>query len=95
MRDAQCLLLNVTGGRDLTLHEVNEAALSVTEFAHPDANIIFGAVLDESMEGAMKVTVISTGLGRSTVSNLHETRKRREGGRASWLPGVAKLRAHG
>jgi cell division protein FtsZ len=95
MRGAQCLLLNITGGRDLTLHEVSEAALTVTEFAHPEANIIFGAVLDESMEGTMKVTVISTGVGRATVSSLSETRKRREGGRSSWLPGAAKVRAHG
>ena len=95
MGGARSLLLSITGGRDLTLHEVNEAALTVTEFAHPDANIIFGTVLDESMEGAMKVTVISTGVGRATVSELHEAKGRRAKPQTSWLPAIVKRRARG
>jgi cell division protein FtsZ len=78
MRGAPCLLLNVTGGPDLTLHEVNEAASTVTEYAHEDANVIFGAVIDEGMSGAMKVTVISTGHERAVVADLGRERRRRE-----------------
>jgi cell division protein FtsZ len=57
------VLINITGGPDLTLYEVNEASTLIQEAAHEDANIIFGAVIDEKMpEGEMRVTVIATGL---------------------------------
>ena len=57
------MLINITGGPDLTLYEVNEASTLIQEAAHEDANIIFGAVIDESMpDGEMRVTVIATGL---------------------------------
>jgi len=59
---ARGVLINVTGGPDMTLHEVNEAASLVREEAHEDANIIFGSVIDESMGDSMRVTVIATGL---------------------------------
>jgi cell division protein FtsZ len=60
---AQGVLINITGGPDLTLFEVNEASTLIQEAAHEDANIIFGAVIDESVpEGEMRVTVIATGL---------------------------------
>jgi len=55
------VLLNITGGSDLGLFEVNEAAELVSEAADPDANIIFGAVIDESLKDEIKVTVIATG----------------------------------
>ena len=56
------MLINITGGPDLTLYEVNEASTLIQEAAHEDANIIFGAVIDETMpEGEMRVTVIATG----------------------------------
>jgi cell division protein FtsZ len=55
------ILLNVTSGPDLKLHEVNEAACYIQEQAHEDANIIFGAVVDERMGEDLKVTVIATG----------------------------------
>ncbi|MBW2700481.1 MAG: cell division protein FtsZ [Deltaproteobacteria bacterium] len=55
------ILLNVTGGPDLRLFEVNECAIFVQEAAHEDANIIFGAVMDENMGEELKVTVIATG----------------------------------
>lgn len=58
---ARGVLINITGGPDLTLHEVNEAAGVVHEAADEDANILFGAVIDEGMETAVKVTVIATG----------------------------------
>jgi len=60
---AQGVLINITGGPDLTLYEVNEASTLIQEAAHEDANIIFGAVIDEAVpEGEMRVTVIATGL---------------------------------
>jgi len=55
------ILLNVTGGTDLKLFEVNEAACFIQDQAHEDANIIFGAVVDPSLEEELKVTVIATG----------------------------------
>ncbi len=58
---AQSILFNVTGGMDMTLHEVNEAAEIIRATAHPESNIIFGAVLDPSMDGEIRVTVIATG----------------------------------
>jgi len=60
---AHGVLINITGGPDLTLYEVNEASTLIQEAAHEDANIIFGAVIDESVpEGEIRVTVIATGL---------------------------------
>jgi cell division protein FtsZ len=58
---AKGILLNITGGPDLTLHEVNEAAQMVAESADPEAQIIFGTVIDERLQGEVKVTVIATG----------------------------------
>jgi cell division protein FtsZ len=58
---AKGILLNVTGGKDLTLYEVNEAAQMVSESADKDAQIIFGTVIDEAMKDEVKITVIATG----------------------------------
>jgi cell division protein FtsZ len=58
---AQGILLNISGGPDLKLFEVNEAAEVIRNAASPDANIIFGAVIDESMNDKIKVTIIATG----------------------------------
>src|SRR5450759_1005876 len=60
---ARGLLLNITGGSDLTLYEVNEAAGVISEAADDDANIIFGAVVDERLEGKISITVVATGFG--------------------------------
>jgi cell division protein FtsZ len=58
---ARGVLFNITGGLDLTLYEVNEAADIISKAAHPEANIIFGAVQDPAFDGKVKVTVIATG----------------------------------
>lgn len=58
---ARGVLLNITGGTDLSLFEVNEAADIVAEAADPDANIIFGAVIDDTLKDEVRVTVIATG----------------------------------
>ena len=59
---ASGILVNITGGQDLTLHEVGDATTVVCEAAGKDANVIFGAVIDEALEGSVRVTVIATGL---------------------------------
>ena len=61
---ARAVIINVTGGPDLSLIEVNEATSIIHEAAHEDANIIFGAVIDQKMEGRVKITVIATGFDR-------------------------------
>lgn len=62
------MLINITGGHDLTLFEVNEAASIVRAEADEDANIIFGHVIDETMADAMKITVIATGFRHEVVT---------------------------
>jgi cell division protein FtsZ len=61
---AQGLLVNITGGKDLSLYEVNEAVSVIYEAAGQDANVIFGAVIDERSEDEVRVTVIATGLSK-------------------------------
>src|ERR1044071_1580844 len=58
---AQGILFNITSGPNLSLYEVNEAAEIVRQKAHPDANIIFGAVIDESLDDELRITLIATG----------------------------------
>jgi cell division protein FtsZ len=62
---ARGILLSIAGGEDLTLYEVNEAAEAVREAATDDTNIIFGATIDERLNGQLWVTVIATGLGKA------------------------------
>jgi len=61
---ARGILFNVTGGKDLSLYEINQAASLIRETAHPDVNLIFGAVVDESMQDEIRITVIATGFER-------------------------------
>ena len=61
MEGARSILLSITGGPNLSLWEVNEAAKAVSEAAHPDANIIFGAMVDEKLDDQVWVTVVATG----------------------------------
>jgi cell division protein FtsZ len=67
---AQGLLINITGGTDLTLHDVKEASSVVVEAAGTDGNVIFGAVVDSSMDSKIRVTVIATGFGKSMSSGI-------------------------
>jgi cell division protein FtsZ len=64
VKGARGVIINVTGGSDLSLIEVSEASAIIQEAAHEDANIIFGAVVDQKMEGKVKITVIATGFDR-------------------------------
>jgi cell division protein FtsZ len=63
---ARGVVFNITGGTDLTLHEVNAAAETIYEVVDPNANIIFGAVIDERMQGEIRITVIATGFTGET-----------------------------
>jgi len=64
VKGARGVIINVTGGSDLSLIEVSEASAIIQEAAHEDANIIFGAVVDPEMHGKVKITVIATGFDR-------------------------------
>jgi cell division protein FtsZ len=66
MEGARKILLSITGGENLSLWEVNEAAKAVSAAAHPEANIIFGAMVDEKLDDQVWVTVVATGYGGST-----------------------------
>ena len=67
---AQGILINITGGEDLTLMEINEASMMIQKNAHEDAHIIFGAVINNQMEEEMRVTVIATGFDGATASPI-------------------------
>ena len=68
VKGARGVIINVTGGSDLSLVEVSEASAIIQEAAHEEANIIFGAVVDPKMEGKVKITVIATGFDRPLVA---------------------------
>lgn len=59
------ILLNITGSSNMTLHEVNQCAVLIQESAHEEANIIFGAVIDDRMSDVIRITVIATGFGKA------------------------------
>lgn len=68
------IIINITGGSNLKIHEVNEATTLIMEAAHEDAEIIFGTVIDESLNDTVKITVIATGLGSETLIQRPDTR---------------------
>ncbi|MDJ0628773.1 MAG: cell division protein FtsZ [Rhodobacter sp.] len=77
LRGARGVLINITGGHDLTLFELDEAANRIREEVDAEANIIVGSTLDASMEGAMRVSVVATGIDASeTVSEIPVPRRR-------------------
>jgi cell division protein FtsZ len=77
------ILLNITGGADIGLFEVNEAAEVVTSAADQNANVIFGAVIDDALGDDIRVTVIATGFG------AQRRRRRREGALEAPIPAGA------
>jgi cell division protein FtsZ len=70
---ARGILFNITGGKDLSLYEINQAASVIRETTHPDVNLIFGAVIDERMEDEVRLTVIATGFEHNTPMIRHMT----------------------
>ena len=74
------MLLSIAGPSDLALHEVNRAAETITKVAHPDANIIFGAVIDDALGDQVRVTVIAAGfdkLGNGRLARVLEAETRK------------------
>jgi cell division protein FtsZ len=69
MRGAKGVLINITGGLDMTLFEVDEAANRIREEVDPDANIIFGSTFDESLSGKMRISVVATGIDAEAISS--------------------------
>jgi cell division protein FtsZ len=84
MEGASGILLSVAGSRDMTLHEAHEAAETITELASDDANIIFGAIINDGLGEEMQVTVIAAGFDRLLT---HRSMASPSGGRASSLSG--------
>src|SRR5690606_11548861 len=68
MKGAKGLLVSITGGKDLTLYEVDEAATRIREEVDEDANIIVGATFDESLEGVIRVSVVATGIDSAQIA---------------------------
>ena len=69
LRGARGVLINITGGQDLTLFELDEAANRIREEVDPDANIIVGSTIDEELQGIMRVSVVATGIDATEASN--------------------------
>ncbi|KAJ7570019.1 hypothetical protein O6H91_01G103900 [Diphasiastrum complanatum] len=78
IEQATGIVYNITGGRDLTLREVNTISQVVIGLAHPSANIIFGAVVDERYDGEVRVTIIATGFSQTFQKTLVDPRASRE-----------------
>jgi cell division protein FtsZ len=92
---ARGILFNVRGGQDLTLFEVNQAAAIIKETAHPDVNLIFGAVIDQEMGDEVRVTVIATGFERTGVPRRVLERQSPRGENATPRPQEAPDQASG
>ena len=91
---ARGVIINVTGGPDMSLMEVNEASCVIQEAAHEDANIIFGAVVDPDLVGKVKITVIATGFDRKSHARAGLGGLEDAGGHDA-VPGVRAARARG
>ncbi len=76
MHGARGLLISITGGKDLTLFEVDEAATRIREEVDPDANIILGATFEESLEGVIRVSVVATGIDSEVMQDATPTEVR-------------------
>ena len=92
MEGAHGVLLSIYGGSDLGLFEINEAASLVAEAAHPEANIIFGAVIDDTLGDEVKVTVIAAGFDSGQLPYKKVDIRREPAGRRCVGPGRARRR---
>jgi cell division protein FtsZ len=77
MKGAKGLLISITGGKDLTLYEVDEAATRIREEVDPDANIIVGATFDEALEGIIRVSVVATGIDKVALGQAEPAKETR------------------
>ncbi len=77
LKGAKAVLVNVTGGLDMTLLEVDEAANAITDQVDPEANIIFGAAFDPALEGSIRVSVVATGMDGASIAAIEPARPQR------------------
>src|SRR6185437_16187235 len=77
LKGAKAVLVNVTGGLDMTLLEVDEAANAISEQVDPEANIIFGAAFDPSLDGMIRVSVVATGMDGAAIAAIEPKLERR------------------
>jgi cell division protein FtsZ len=94
MKGARGVLINITGGPDMTLYEVDEAANRIREEVDPEANIIFGSTFDESLEGRMRISVIATGIDAEAMAEPKPTVINLVDRRPAPRPTMAPLAAH-
>jgi len=89
MHGAQGLLISITGGNDLTLFEVDEAATRIREEVDPDANIILGATFDEALEGIVRVSVVATGIEHNNANDAMPEPKTASG----YMPSISTMKS--
>jgi cell division protein FtsZ len=77
LKGAKAVLVNVTGGLDMTLLEVDEAANAITDQVDPEANVIFGAAFDPALEGSIRVSVVATGMDGASIAAIEPARPQR------------------
>ncbi|MDO9471574.1 MAG: cell division protein FtsZ [Caulobacter sp.] len=77
LKGAKAVLVNVTGGLDMTLLEVDEAANAITDQVDPEANVIFGAAFDPALEGSIRVSVVATGMDGASIAAIEPQRTMR------------------
>jgi cell division protein FtsZ len=77
LKGAKAVLVNVTGGLDMTLLEVDEAANAITDQVDPEANVIFGAAFDPALEGSIRVSVVATGMDGASIASIEPQRMTR------------------
>src|SRR5262249_31030139 len=75
IKRASGLLISISGGKDMTLFEVDQAATRIREEADPDANVIVGAIFDESLEGIVRVSVVATGIDGTGAASQIQSRE--------------------
>ncbi len=94
LKGAKAVLVNVTGGLDMTLLEVDEAANAISEQVDPEANIIFGAAFDPSLEGMIRVSVVATGMDGAAIAAIEPHVERRSALAAQRAPAPVEAPAH-
>ncbi len=83
MKGARGLLISITGGNDLTLYEVDEAASRIRQEVDEEANIILGATFDSALDGVVRVSVVATGIDQATIDQIEPVDRRRAPRRAA------------
>jgi len=90
LKGAKAVLVNITGGMDMTLLEVDEAANAISGEVDADANIIFGAAFDPSLDGKIRVSVVATGMDEAVISKIEPTQDTRRTGTFARAPEPAR-----